>query len=86
MYPNNTMTVSSDKTIESIVLNFDNYNGTIYNASGDIACSVGSISVSGETATISGVGGNGVTITNTSGTTGAASQIRMTSFTITYAE
>ena len=86
MYPNNTMTVSSDKTIESIVLNFDNYNGTIYNASGDIACSAGSISVSGETATISGVGGNGVTITNTSGTTGAASQIRMTSFTITYAE
>lgn len=87
MYPKNTITVTSaNKKIVKVVLNCDTYNGTICNASGDVTATPGSVNVADAVITISGINNLSTLITNTSSTTGAASQIRFTSITITYAE
>ncbi len=86
VYPQNTITVTGSKKIAKIILNCDTYNGTICNASGDVTATPGSVSVNGSVITISGINAQSTVITNTSGTTGAASQIRFTSITIVYAD
>ncbi len=86
MYPSNTLTINSTKTIESVDVTCDEYNGTTYNASGDISTSAGTISVDGAAVTVTGVSANSLTLTNTSATTGAPSQIRIVELTINYAE
>lgn len=86
MYPKNTMTISASKKIAAIVLNVDKYNGTICNASGDIAANPGSVSTSGQVVTISNVNANSTVITNTSTTTSTPSQIRWISLTVYYVE
>ena len=87
MYPKNTVTVTSaNKNIVKVVLNCDTYNGTICNASGDVAATPGSVNVADAVITITGIDNLSTLITNTSATTGAASQIRFKSITITYAD
>lgn len=86
MYPKNTMTVKASKKIAAIVLNVDKYNGTICNASGDIAANPGSVSTSGQVVTINNVNANSTVITNTSTTTSTPSQIRWISLTVYYVE
>lgn len=86
MYPQNTLTINSSKKIASVILNFDAYQGTIYNASGDISATPGSISVNETIGAINNVDATETTITNTSGTSGAPSQMRITSITINYAD
>lgn len=86
MYPSNTLTINSTKTIESVDVTCDEYNGTIYNASGDISTSAGTINVDGAAVTVTGVSANNLTLTNTSTTTGAKSQIRIVELIINYAE
>ncbi|MCM1108676.1 MAG: carbohydrate binding domain-containing protein [Clostridium sp.] len=86
MYPKNTMKITSSKKIVSIIMNCDTYQGTICNASGDVASTSGSVNTNDAVITVSGVDNTEVTISNTSATTGPASQIRMVSFTINYAE
>ncbi|MBO5181640.1 MAG: hypothetical protein J6B92_07110 [Paraprevotella sp.] len=87
MYPKNTMTItSSSKKIASVIFNFDTYQGTICNASGDVSATTGSVNIDGNVGTFSNVDANQVTITNTSTITGAASQMRITTITINYAE
>uniref|UniRef100_UPI003FF04124 choice-of-anchor J domain-containing protein n=1 Tax=Alloprevotella sp. TaxID=1872471 RepID=UPI003FF04124 len=78
MYPKNTVTVTSaNKKIVKVVLNCDTYNGTICNASGDVAATPGSVNVADAVITITGIDNLSTLITNTSATTGAASQIRL---------
>ena len=86
MYPKNTMTISASKKIAAIVLNVDKYNGTICNASGDIAANPGSVSTSGQVVTINNVNATSTVITNTSTTTSTPSQIRWISLTVYYVE
>lgn len=86
MYPKNTMTISASKKIAAIVLNVDKYNGTICNASGDIAANPGSVSTSGQVVMINNVNANSTVITNTSTTTSTPSQIRWISLTVYYVE
>lgn len=86
MYPKNTMTISASKKIAAVVLNVDKYNGTICNASGDIAANPGSVSTSGQVVTINNVNANSTVITNTSTTTSTPSQIRWISLTVYYVE
>ncbi len=86
MYPSNTLTISSAKTIESVDIKCDEYQGTIYNASGDISTSAGTINVDGAAVTVTGASTNSLVLTNTSTTTGAPSQIRIVELTIHYAE
>lgn len=86
MYPQNTMRIKSQKKIVSVIINCDEYQGAIYNASGDISANPGTVNVDGKVVTINGIDALETIMSNTSGTTGAASQIRITSLTINYAE
>ena len=86
MYPKNSVKVTSSKKIESIILNCDEYQSTICNASGDISSTPGSVNVNSKVVTVSGINATEATITNTSATTGTASQIRVISMIINYAE
>ena len=86
MYPKNSVVITSSKKIASIKITCDNYNGTLYNASGDISSDPGSVSISGDDLLISGINASKVTLTNVSSTTGAPSQLRAKSIVITYAE
>lgn len=85
MYPKNTVTITASKNISKVVFNVDEYQGTICNASGDISASPGTIALDGKVVTISGISDKSTVITNTSSGTGAASQIRVISIEITYA-
>lgn len=85
MYPKNTVTITASKNISKVVFNVDEYQGTICNASGDISASPGTIAVDGKVVTVSGISDKSTVITNTSSATGTASQIRVISIEITYA-
>ncbi|MGN1375675.1 MAG: hypothetical protein ACI4V5_03885 [Prevotella sp.] len=86
MYPKNSMTVTASKKIQKIVFVVDQYNTDIYNASGDITANPGSVVTDGINVSISAIDSQTTTITNVSTTTGAASQIRMKTITIVYAD
>lgn len=85
MYPKNSVTITANKNIQKIVFNCDEYQGTICNAGGDITASPGTIATNEKVVTISGISSKTTTITNTSGNTGAGSQIRIVTIEITYA-
>lgn len=86
MYPKNSVKITAKKKIASVIFNVDEYNGAIYNASGDISAAPGTVKTEGKVITINSVNAAETLITNTSTTTGAASQIRIVSLTINYAE
>lgn len=86
MYPKNSMTITSSKTIKSVVLTCDVASDVTCNASGDISASPGSIKVENATVTVSDVNAKETKITNTSTTTGPASQIRWIKLVINYAQ
>ena len=86
MYPKNSVVINSSKKIASIKITCDNYNGTLYNASGDISSDPGSVAISGDDLLISGINASKVILTNVSSTTGAPSQLHAKSIVITYAE
>ena len=86
MYPKNSMTVKSSKKILSIVMTVDVFSGVTYNASGDISIEPGTVSLADDVIKFTGINALQTTITNTSGQTGAASQIRFKKIVITYAE
>ncbi len=84
MYPKNSVTITASKNIQKVVLTCDEYQGTTYNASGDITAQPGTANLDGKNVTISNISSKTTTITNTSGNTGATSQIRIVSIEITY--
>lgn len=84
MYPKNSVTITASKDIEKVVFNCDEYQGTICNASGDISASPGTPTIDGKVVTIKQINSKTTTITDTSSSTGAASQIRIVSIEITY--
>ena len=86
MYPKNSMKVTSQKNITKINFVVDVYNGTTCNASGDITSQPGTVSISDTNVNITNINSKSVTITDTSSTTGAASQIRIKTISITYAD
>ena len=86
MYPKNSVVINSSKKIVSIKITCDNYNGTLYNASGDISVDTGLVSISGDDLLVSAINSSKVTLTNVSATTGAPSQLRAKSIVITYEE
>ena len=86
MYPKNSMTVNSSKKIASIVINCDTYNGILCNAAEQVTASAGAVTFSGSDINIGTIDATTTTVTNANPNTGTASQIRMISMTITYAE
>ncbi len=87
MYPKNTMVINAgSKKIASIELTCDEYNGTLYNASGDITVNGTKMTIDGTSLKFNGPNASTATVANISTTTGAASQLRMKALTITYAK
>ena len=87
MYPKNTMTINAgSKTIATIEIVCDEYNGTLYNASGDITVNNTKMTIDGTSLKYTGPNASTANIANTSTTTGAPSQLRMKALKITYAE
>lgn len=86
IYPKNSMTIKSTKKIAQVIINCDTYNNVICNASGDVSADPGTVDTKDAVITINDINNEQTVITNTSATTGTASQIRMTSLTIVYAE
>jgi len=81
MYPKNFFTVTTGKKIASIVLTC-----SANNAEGQVTASPGSVAVSDMTVTISGINATTTTVTNAHTGTGAASQLRIKSLVVNYAE
>ena len=87
MYPKNSVKItSSSRKIASVIFNCDEYNGQIYNASGDLSAAQGAVKAAEKVVTISDVNSTETLITNVSTTTGAPSQLRIVSITINYAK
>ena len=87
MYPKNSMAINAgSKKIVAIEIVCDEYQGTLYNASGDITANDTKMTIDGTSLKYTGPNASTATIANTSSTTGAASQLRMKTLKITYAE
>ena len=86
MYPNNTMALNASKKIASIEIVCNEYNGTLYNASGNVTATSGTKAIEGAVVKFTGINASSVTITNSAEGSGAATQIRWESLKITYAE
>lgn len=85
VYPGNTITISSSKTISSVSIECDQTSSMIYNASENVSASPGTVGFSSEYINVTGVNSTSTVITNSSTTTGSTSQIRFLSMTIYYA-
>jgi hypothetical protein len=86
MYPNNTMALNASKKIASIEIVCNEYNETLYNASGNVTATSGTKAIEGAVVKFTGINASSVTITNSAEGSGAATQIRWESLKITYAE
>ena len=86
LYPGNTATVSSSKTISSVTIECDQTSSMIYNASEDVSASPGTVSFSSEYINVTGISSTSTVITNSSTSTGSTSQVRFLSMTIYYAD
>lgn len=82
MYPKNSLTISAEKTIAKVVLNCT--AGSV--ANGNIGTQPGNASVADPVVTISDINAKTVKITNNDTSSGVASQLRIVSFAIVYAE
>lgn len=86
MYPSNTMTLNAgSKTISSVEIVCNEYNGTLYNASGNVTTTSGAKAIDGASVKFTGINSSTVTITNAAEGSGGATQIRWESLKITYA-
>ncbi len=86
MYPKNSMTVTSSKTITSIKLSCDTYQGTLCNAEGAVGAEPGTVGIKDDVIDITGVNAKSTTITNNNSSSGAKSQVRCTKIEIIYAQ
>ena len=86
MYPKNSMTITATKNIEKVEFVVDVYNKVTYNASGDVSAEPGKVETQDTNIIISGISSKSTKFTNTSTTTGAASQVRIKTIKITYAK
>lgn len=86
MYPSNTMTIKSSKTIKQIIIGCGSGSKGLGNASGDVKVSNGTIAVDGSNLNITGVNNKEIIVTDASTTTGIASQLYVKTLTFVYAE
>ena len=86
MYPGNTVTIKSSKKILSVVFDCDTYNNILCNAEGNVTATAGKVVVSGSKLNVNDINGLETLITNASTITGTASQIRIKSIIIYYAD
>ncbi|MCQ2266584.1 MAG: hypothetical protein MJZ40_02605 [Bacteroidaceae bacterium] len=82
MYPKNSLTLTTDKTVDKVVLTC--VGGSV--ANGNVGSTPGTVEVKDPTVTISGINAKSFTITDNDGSTGSASQIRIVSIAVYYAK
>ena len=87
MYPGNTMTINAgQKTITAIKIVCNEYSGTLYNASGNITSGDITPTIDGVNLVYNNIRTSSITLTNSNSGSGAATQLRMETLIITYAE
>lgn len=86
MYPGNTMTVKSSKTIKQIVIGCGTGTQGLGNASGDVAANPGKVAVADTYLNITGINSKETVISDVSKVTGIASQLYIKTLTFVYAE
>jgi hypothetical protein len=87
MYGGNTMAINAgSKTIASIKLVCNNFNGSLYNASGDVYVGEVQATIDGDNLLFNDLNVSSATVSNTSTGTGSAGQVRWEQLIITFAE
>lgn len=85
VYPGNTITVSSSKTIAIIAFTCDSAKGTEYTAEGKVNVNPGSFALDGLTMKFTNINATSTVITNAETVSGGKAQMRIKSVVITYA-
>lgn len=86
VYPGNTITVSSSKSIASIAFTCDSANGTEYTAEGNVKVNPGTFALDGLTMNFTNINATSTVITNAETGSGGKTQMRIKSVVITYAK
>ncbi len=86
VYPGNTITVSSSKSIASIAFTCDSANGTEYTAEGNVKVDPGTFALDGLTMNFTNINATSAVITNAETGSGGKTQMRIKSVVITYAK
>ena len=77
---------AGSKTIASIKLVCNNFNGSLYNASGDVYVGEVQATIDGDNLLFNDLNVSSATVSNTSTGTGSAGQVRWEQLIITFAE
>lgn len=85
VYPGNTITVSSSKTIENIAFTCDSAKETEYTAEGKVYVNPGAFALDGLTMNFTNINATSTVITNAETGSGGKTQMRIKSVVITYA-
>ncbi|MFW5526635.1 MAG: hypothetical protein ACOCOW_06335, partial [Prevotella sp.] len=85
VYPGNTITVSSSKTIANIAFTCDSVKGTEFTAEGKVNVNPGSFALDGLTMNFTNINATSTVITNAETGSGGKTQMRIKSVVITYA-
>ena len=87
MYPKNSFTINADsKKIKDIEIICNEYNNTLYNASGNVTAGGSKMTVDGTSLKSSNINASTVTVSNVAEGSGGATQVRMETLIINYAE
>lgn len=87
IYPKNSFTINAgSKKIIAIEIVCNEYNGTLYNASGNITVEGNKMTIDGTKLKATGINNSTITVKNISEGSGAATQLRLENLIINYAE
>lgn len=86
VYPGNTITVSSSKSIASIAFTCDSANRTEYTAEGNVKVNPGTFALDGLTMNFTNINATSTVITNAETGSGGKTQMRIKNVVITYAK
>ena len=87
MYPKNSCVINAgSKKISAIEIVCNEYNGTLYNASGNVSAGGSKMTIDGTSLKASNMNASSVTVSNIAEGSGAATQLRMETLKITYVE
>lgn len=87
MYPKNSFVINAgSKKIAAIEIVCNEYSGTLYNASGNISAGGTKMTIDGTSLKANGINSSSVKVSNDAEGSGAATQLRIETLKITYAE
>ena len=87
MYPKNSFVINAgSKKISAIEIVCNEYNGTLYNASGNVSAGGSNMTIDGTSLKASNINASSVKVNNVAEGSGAATQLRIETLKITYVE